>query len=130
MQTVLANLLISYAPLQALVSNRIHWRRMPQGQPMPSITMHKISGGTSYTTRGSSGLSVTRVQFDCKGSSIAQAQAVALALTEKLSGFRGVFSGYLFQGCFLDNEGQDDGKDGQADWFIERRDFIIHWSKA
>lgn len=130
MQRVLANLLIAHAPLFALVNNRIHWARMPQGLPMPNITMHKISGVTDYVMSGASGFVTTRVQFDCKGKTLAEAQSVAERLVQRLSGFRGIFAGYHFQGCFIDGEGQDDGKDGTADWFIERRDVIFHWAPA
>lgn len=128
MQRVLANLLIAHAALFALVNNRIHWRRMPQGLPVPYITMHKVSGVTNYVMSGASGYVMTRVQFDCKGKTLAEAQSVAEKLVERLSGFKGVFAGYQFQGCFVVGEGQDDGKDGTADWFIERRDVAIHWA--
>lgn len=130
MQTKLANLALEHAPLVALIGNRIHWRRMPQGLPMPNIVMHKISGVTDYTMAGVSGYVATRVQFDCKGGTLAEAQSVALALAARLSGFNGIFGGYSFQGCFLVNEGQDDGKDGTVDWYTERRDFMIHWAPA
>jgi hypothetical protein len=130
MQTKLAGLLLAHAPLAALVGNRIHWRRMPQGQPMPNIVMHKISGVHDYTMSGASGYVATRVQFNCKGHTVAEAQSVALALEARLSGFSGVYGGFNFQGCFLVNEGQDDGKDGVIDWYIERRDFSLHWAPA
>lgn len=130
MQTVLANLLLAYAPLAALVGNRVHWRRMPQGQPAPNVVMHKISGSPSYTYGGPTSYAQTRVQFDCKGNTVAEAQQVAQALTVRLAGFRGAFAGFVFQGCFLDNEGQDDGVDGTSTWFVERRDFLIHWAPA
>lgn len=130
MQKVLANLLIAYAPYAALVDNRCHWDEMPQGQPMPNTVMFVVSGVTDYTMAGASGYVMTRVQFDCRGTSAAQARAVAEALTDRLSGFRGAFGGFKFQGCFQQNQRTRIDKDSASKWFTDSRDFTIHWATA
>ena len=130
MQTKLANLLLAHAPLSALVGNRILWDTLPQGSAQPSIVMFVISGVTDYTMAGESGYVMTRVQFDCRGKTAASARAVAEALKDRLSGFRGVFQGYRFQGCFEQGQRTRFDKDGPADWFTDSRDYLIHWSPA
>lgn len=130
MQKVLSNLLLAHAPLAALIGNRIHWDVMPQGQPMPHVTMYVISGLTNYTYSGPDKTQQTRVQFDSRGNSAAQARAVADALTERLSGFRAEFQGTKFKGCFAAGQRTRHDKVDGTEWFTDGRDFIIHWAPA
>lgn len=130
MQSKLANLLLAYAPLSALVGNRIQWDTLPQGSAQPSIVMYVVSGVTDYTMSGESGYVMTRVQFDCRGTTAASARAVAEALKDRLSGFRGVFQGYRIQGCFEQGQRTRFDKDGPANWFTDSRDYQIHWAPA
>lgn len=127
MQKVLANLLLAHAPLQALVGNKIQWDVMGQGQSLPFVVMYVVSGVRDYTMAGASGYVATRVQFDCRGTTAAQARSVADALTDRLSGFRGVFAGYDFMGCFEESQRTRQDKDGTLTWFTDSRDFSIHW---
>ena len=130
MQTVLANLLLAHAPLKALIDTRIHWDTMPQGLALPNIVMFAISGVTDYTMQGASGYVMTRVQFDSRGRTAAEARAVANALQDRLSGFSGLYSGYRFQGCFAQGQRTRFDKDGNVTWFTDSRDFTIHWAPA
>lgn len=130
MQTKLAGLLLAHAPLAALIGNRIQWDTLPQGSPQPSIVMYVISGVTDYTMQGASGYVMTRVQFDCRGATAANARAVAEALEARLSGFRGEFGGYRFQGCFAQGQRTRFDKDSVTSWFTDSRDFTIHWAPA
>lgn len=130
MQQVLANLLLAHAPLQALIGNRIQWDTMPQGSPLPSIVMYVVSGVTDYTMNGASGYVMTRVQFDCRGTTAAQARSVANALRDRLSGFHGLYSGFRFQGSFEENQRTRFDKDGSLSWFTDSRDFTLHWAPA
>lgn len=130
MQSKLANLLLAHAPLVALVGNRIQWDTLPQGSAMPSIVMFVISGVTDYTMQGASGYVQTRVQFDCRGTTAASARAVAEDLEARLSGFRGEFGGFKFQGIFMQGQRTRFDKDGATSWFTDSRDFTIHWAPA
>lgn len=129
MQTVLANLILAHAPLAALIGNRAHWDEMPQGQPPSGIVMYVVGGITDYTMQGASGYAMTRVQFDCRGATAAEARAVANALCDRLSGFSGSFQGFSFQGCFAQNQRTRSDKDATK-WFTDSRDFTIHWAPA
>jgi len=130
MQTKLANLLLSYAPLAAMVGNRVQWDTVPQGSPQPSVVMYVVSGVTDYTMAGASGYVQTRVQFDCRGTTAASARAVAEAVEARLSGFRGEFSGYKFQGVFMQGQRTRFDKDGPEKWFTDSRDALFHWCPA
>ena len=130
MQKVLANLLLAHQPLADLVVNRVHWDVMPQGLPLPNVTMFVISGVANYTYAGPSGYMQTRVQFDARGKSAAEARSVADALTERLSGYRGEFSGTKFKGCFASGQRTRYDKVDNVAWFTDSRDFVIHWAFA
>lgn len=130
MQTKLADLLLAYAPLAALIGNRVHWDTLPQATPQSTIVMYVISGVTDYTMAGASGLVMTRVQFDCRGDTAAKARAVAEALKTRLSGLRTVFEGFEFQGCFQQGQRTRFDQDGPAKWFTDSRDFTIWWRPA
>ena len=130
MQTKLANLLLAHAPLAALVGNRIQWDTLPQGQPQGTISMSVISGVVDYHMTGASGFVQTRVQFDCRDATAAKARAIAEALEARLSGFRGVFQGYHFQGCFEVGQRTSFGTVDSFRWFTDSRDYMIYWAPA
>jgi len=130
MQTKLMPLLLTHEPLKALIGNRIAWDTLPQGSAQGSVVMYVVSGVTDYTMAGASGYVMTRVQFDCRGETSAKARAIADALEDKLSGFRGVYQGFHFQGAFQQGQRTRFDKDGPDKWFTDSRDFTIHWAPA
>lgn len=130
MQQVFANLLLAHAPLKALVGTNVHWDTMVQGATFPNVVMYAVSGITDYTMAGPSGYVMTRVQFDSRGNSAAQARAVSNAIKSRLSGFKGEFSGFKFQGCFEQSQRTRFDKDGNVTWFTDSRDYTIHWAPA
>jgi hypothetical protein len=131
MQDKLAKLLIQSSALSALVGGtRIQWDTLPQGSPVGSISMSVVSGVVDYHTAGPSGLVEARVQFDCRAGTAKGARAIADALRARLSGFRGVFEGYQFKGCFEIGQRTSYGKVDAFDWFTDSRDFTIWWGSA
>lgn len=130
MQKVLANLLLAHPPLAALVEDRADWDALVPGATMPSVTMFVISGVTNYTYQGPDKTRQTRVQFDSRGRTAAEARSVAEALDERLSGFRGPFLGTKFKGCFASGQRTRHDKVDGVEWFTDSRDFIIHWASA
>jgi hypothetical protein len=130
MQTKLANLLLSHAPLATLVGNRVQWDVLPQGSAQGSVVMYVISGVTDYTMAGASGYVATRVQFDCRGETAAKARAIAEEVEALLSGYTGTFQGFKFQGVFQQGQRTRFDKDGATSWFTDSRDFIFHWAPA
>lgn len=130
MQKVLANLLLEHAPLAALIDDHLHWDVMLPGAPFPNVVMFVISGVTNYTYSGPDRTQQNRIQFDSRGSTAADARAVADALTERLSGFRGEFQGTKFKGCFASGQRTRHEKVDGLEWFVDSRDFNIFWAPA
>lgn len=130
MQTKLAPLLLTSPALVALVGDRVDWDTLPQGSPRGTISMHVVSGIVDYHMRGSSGLEFARIQLDCRDATAAKARAIAEALKAKLSGFRGIYQGYQFQGCFEVAQRTSFGKVESHTWFTDSRDYEINWGLA
>jgi hypothetical protein len=130
MQTKLLPLLLTHAPLVALIGNRIAWDRLVQGSAQGSVVMYVISGVTDYTMASASGYVLTRVQIDSRGSDAAKARAIAEEVEAKLSGYRGTYQGFEFQGIFMQGQRTRFDKDGPAEWFTDSRDYLIHWAPA
>lgn len=88
--------LTGYAALSALIGTRIYPNPLPQAAPLPAVAWQKISAVRVYSQQGSSGLVKARFQFDCWGTSAAQAIAVANALITAVHTFPagGAFSGH------------------------------------
>lgn len=130
MQDVLANLVLSHAPLSALVNDRVDWDLTPQGEPKPRLVFFVVSGVVDYTMAGASGLVQTRVQADSYGKTAATARAVANALEAKLGGFRGEFQGVRFSGAFRQSQRTRGDKVDGNKWFLDSRDYLIWWAPA
>lgn len=130
MEQVLARLLLEHATLAALVDGRVDWDQLQQGAVGPAIVMHLISDIPGYHLAGPDGLVDARVQFDCRGSTAAEARAVHDALDARLSGFRGIYHGVKFGGAFrLSTQGRSD-KDGSIEIFTRSSDYRIWFGQA
>lgn len=90
----LAEYLYSVSALTALVSRRIYPLAMPQEPTLPAVTYTRVSTTRPATIGGGKpGLSMTRFQIDCYGSTYAAADAVAEAVRGALQGYQGTLSG-------------------------------------
>ena len=74
------------ALLAGIADGRCHWGRAPQGSPLPYVEMARVTGLRDYTMRGASGLTESRVQLDCYGSSYTQAKETARSVITTVSG--------------------------------------------
>lgn len=126
METVLANMLLAYAPLAGLVGSNVDWDEAPQGASAPLIVMFLITDQPSYTYSGGVRLAQYRLQFDCRGRTRVEARQVAEALDARLSGFQGVFDGVHFQGAFKQGARTRPRTDSAA-YFLRSVDYLI-WS--
>lgn len=130
MEIALPNLLLASAPLKALVGNKVFWDELPQGLEYPAIILFDVTSRTTYTYQGASGLMQSRVQFDCRGMTRAQARAVLAAMDARLSGFHGQFEGFRFDGCFRQGERSRADRDGASRWFTASVDYLIWWAAS
>lgn len=107
MEEALVAYLLAYAPLTALVSTRVYWKRLPQGATGSYLILTRVSGIRDTTFDGQSGLVESRVQFDCYGASYKDSKLVARAVEARIGGKKFTQSGVYFPGAFLAAERDD-----------------------
>lgn len=108
MEEALVSLLLTDAPLAALVGDRINWNVFPQGIASPAIRLARIGGTVGLHMQGVDGLDGALVQIDVRArapegndaAGMAPAMAAARAVTACLAGYRGTHGGVAFQGIF------------------------------
>ena len=102
MEQALITLLSGHTALTALVGNRISWVLRPQGDDLPAIVLHQISGQPDRTFSGQSGLYQSRIQLDCYALSYATSLQVSRAVEAAIAVRRGFIGNVNFQGLFID----------------------------
>lgn len=108
MEEALRSLIVSDAGVGALVSTRVYWRQAPQSVDADFINLTRVSGQRDYHMASPSGLENSRVQADCWASSYSAAKAIARAVANAVSGYKGTVGGKRLQGVFIDSERDDD----------------------
>lgn len=101
MEGDLRALLVGHAPLTALVGQRIYWDGEPQGADRPCVVMYVVSGTPGYHMQGPDKIKPVRVQFDSQAVLSTEKWAVAEAVENLLSGYRGTVGDTYFSGIFL-----------------------------
>ena len=107
MEEALIAYLLAGPSLAAVVGNRIHWVRSPQGIASPRIVLYRISGVRDMVMRGPTGFVSSRVQADCISTSYGSAKATARAIEARLSGYSGITGNTRFEAAFLVGERDD-----------------------
>jgi hypothetical protein len=106
MQEDLTTFLLADTALATMLGDgeRLYWNVKEQGKPDPSAVLYLISGVPDYHTAGPSGFVESRVQADCRGTTAAEALAVARAIEARLSGYRGSVGVTKFMGIFKQSD--------------------------
>jgi hypothetical protein len=125
MEAQLRALLTGYAPLTALVVQRIFWNYIPQDASDPNVVLYKINGSPSYTMQGAVNLTGNIVQINVRALTVTSMWAVRDAIIAKLSGHRDA----AFAGVFLSAERQDSEKPGTTLYHMAQLDFDV-WHHA
>jgi len=84
MEEALRTHLASDAGVSSLVSDRIVWSSRPQGEALPCIVLHRITGARDYHLMGRSGLVESLVQIDCWAATWLAAKGVGRAVVDAL----------------------------------------------
>jgi hypothetical protein len=92
------DLLLSFAPVRAIVGTRIYVLRLPQSPTLPAIRLQRIDANEELHLRGPSGIQVARVQVDSVSLSGTQAETLDAAVhgdgvTTGLRAWRGFVDG-------------------------------------
>lgn len=130
MQNVLYTLLMTDRTIQSMTGGSIDWDVAVQGITGPHIVMFLISEPRTYRMNGEVRHYMTRVQFDCRATSALARRQLADALDAFLSGYKGVFGGIQFDGCFKDGHRTRFDMDGNTRWFQAQIDYRIFWAPA
>lgn len=77
------------AEVMAKAGGRINAGAHPQGVSFPGLVINQVSGVSSYTLDGPSGVHTARAQVDCYAASYPNAVLLSRAVLAALSGFRG-----------------------------------------
>jgi hypothetical protein len=123
--------LLAAVGVSALVGTRVDWSERPQGDALPSITLHMISPGRGYHHGGAQDLADTRVQVDCWGAELEDAHAVAAAVIPILEP-KATQGSTIFSNSFLDGARDFDPESlpGGVTGYRRSLDFIVWWQPA
>lgn len=108
-------LLLADPVVTGLAGQRVGAFQIPQGQPLPAITLTQISGTADHAHSGLTGLRSAQIQVDCWAEDGAASAASILetlaGAVENLGGYRGQAGGITVCGIFVRNR-RDTSADG------------------
>ena len=123
----LLDLLKADDDLAAAVSTRVRWGRSPEGTSYPHLIVTQVASNFITTLQGVNATQMARIQIDCLGNTMKEADEVKTAVHTLLDGFRGVLSeGSTILSCLPNNDVDLYDEDGKyagiaADfniWFV------------
>lgn len=101
MEVQLRSRLMGNSAVAAIVGTKVHWGVRPQGEAYPSLVMTIVSDGRPQHMGGLIDQRATRVQFDCYGTTRAQAVSLREAVIAAILP-AALVSGVQFQRSFID----------------------------
>lgn len=133
-EAVVRSVLLGFAPVTALVGQRVYTKMLPPTVTLPAIRVQRVSEVEELHLRGPGNLRRARVQVDAVGGSGADVEAVAAAVhgdgvTTGLRAFRGTESGIrivLAAPAGL----RDDYIGEEMRQFRVMRDYMVTWDIA
>ncbi len=96
--------LLAAPAVAALVGERVFVTVAPQEAEKPLVVLRKVSGARVYSQSGDSGLAWPRVEITARAERAADAIAVATAVRQAISGYRGMMGAVNVQAVFVDSE--------------------------
>lgn len=85
----LRTFVLADATVSGLIGTRMYDVQKPLDAPLPCLTYRRVDALSVHSHDGDSGLRMSRWQFDCWATTRAGAEALAVALRRKLSGYMG-----------------------------------------
>ena len=125
METDLWERLTGSSAVQAICGQRVYWGEAPQGEALPYIVLHLISGGDTPHLRGTDGLWRYRVQVDCYAKDRPAVASLRDAVLNHLNGYSAGQTG--LRSCFIDSQREDIGDAASARVPRIAIDFNITW---
>jgi len=104
-KTEMVSSLLTYAPLYALIGNRLYALRAAQNPTTPYVVWQTVSAGSQHAHSGPTGMEEQRIQFSIFSATSASCEAIRDAIKDRFDGFKGTISGLVrCESCFFDNE--------------------------
>lgn len=123
--------LLEDATILGLVAARMYPVMMPQGVKLTSIVYNEITSVGDHHSEGASGLAQPRVQLAAWGDTADKAHALALAIKDRLDGYRGSMGSaaaeVIVQGAFFDS--WRDVYDETAKMFGKPADYFVWYQE-
>jgi len=121
----------AYAGLTALVSTRIHYDELPQGEALPSVCVIQVSDVKSHLLTGQCTLERPMYQFTAYAATKAGARAVANQLKAALNDYHGTLSGIVVQKVELQNElsSLETSTDGTVHVYTTDLEYEVNYQK-
>jgi len=131
MEGELIDLLLTHAPIAAIVGTRVYPARRAQGSAFPAIVVTRVSGQPLYADDGEVGLQDARVQIDSVAMTYTEAKNLAQAVRARLTAFSGVHGDVNFSYIMLDEERDLPESGANAAEYTTRvaMDFIV-WTRG
>ncbi|RYC10072.1 tail completion protein gp17 [Ciceribacter ferrooxidans] len=132
MEEAITALLLADARVRYLVSDRLHWGRLPQSVTgTPYVILTVIGGLPDYVASGRSGLKQSRLQIDGYATTPTVARDCVDAVVRVLELSRGIFSGVRLQGGTVagERDSQPESPAGKAALYRRSTDFML-WHSA
>jgi hypothetical protein len=124
-EAALYSYLTNHAAVKALIGSRLYPNVVPQDTTLPAVAYQVITATRSYHHQGQSAIATPRIQFTVEAASYSSANAVAAALRQALSGYRGYVGSVEICGAYLENE--FDGYNLSTDLTTVRQDYRVDW---
>jgi hypothetical protein len=103
----LAQLLLSHAPVTAIVGTRVFPERRPQGTDLPCVTYTRIGGSSIQSLDTRDTLAWAQYQVEAWAKDYATAEALAKEIRDRLGLFRGTIDSVKVQGIRIELAQQD-----------------------
>lgn len=130
-RSALRTFLLADAAIAAIVGQRVHPIRMPQGQKGTSIVYLRISGVGDHVMSGPTRIARPRFQIDCWAEAPGAADSLANLVKERLDGYQGAWTygsdspptSIDILGVFFENERE--GYDSDNEMYSVSRDYYV-----
>lgn len=108
MEEELVAYLLAWPGLTARVGDRVFFARLPQGEALPAVVIHRITSGRHYVMEGRNATAQPLLQHDCYGATYTEAKAVS---REVIAAYDALPAGGLKAGFVTGERDSFDGED-------------------
>lgn len=122
-----------YTRLDAALTASVSMKVRNEGDSLPAVVLHKISGDHEHHMLSATGKVQGRIQVDAQAASPVAAETLAESIRQEMDGFRGLMGSTFVSTCHLDNERDlmtppTEGRNESGGVYTVQQDYTIGWS--